>query len=727
MNSNYFKLALERLSSADWIDFEKLSSAFLASDYPELRTMASPSGDGGRDSELFSPTGVASVVCQYSVSEDWRNKIRHTVKRIKDTNPDADSLIYMTNQIIGAQGDELRKELREKRIWLDIRDQNWFLERLNIDNNKYQAACELSDRYARPYLEDLKVIEKKRPSLSNQEAKAALVYLEMQWEDNNTEKGLTKLAFESLVRAALRATNDNNRLSRGEVYNRISSYLPSAELTKIKTHIDSALKKLDKKCVTHRQKEDEFHLRYDESERLRQRLADKECEENKFDVIIKDCVNFALGKENCSEPNKVDIVNRTKRILDAFLLRSGELFATSVVSGEVHKIDRELLKTVIHSDNSTHPPLHSKGFLPDLLEKTIENLLHSSNDVVKKHLRILSDSYTLFAFLRETPDVKSATKKIFSHGSIWLDTTVVLPLISETLKDPSDRPFTNIVNTLRRSDVELFVTDGVVREILNHLRISESCSERKISEWRGRVPYVFNHYMELGYSREQFKSWTVNIRGRERPDDDISEYLEETFGIRVSPLSEFAKTVDEAIRFCVERLWSETHKTRRSAHDGIEQDEQITSLLVKHDVESYLGVIALRQKESKSELGYKHWWLTIDGDAWKIRDAIRDELKDKTPASPLISLDFLANNLAFGSMRSHIDRSTEQMLPIMLDLDFGEGIPREIIEIAEKVRDDNKFSSESLIRRKTRDACDKAKRTSGKLTKQAINSENGMQ
>jgi hypothetical protein len=58
MNINLFKLALDRLKPSDWEDFERLASDFLAAEFTNLRTMAHPSGDGGRDSELFSPMEI---------------------------------------------------------------------------------------------------------------------------------------------------------------------------------------------------------------------------------------------------------------------------------------------------------------------------------------------------------------------------------------------------------------------------------------------------------------------------------------------------------------------------------------------------------------------------------------------------------------------------------------------------------------------------------------------
>src|SRR5713226_3771789 len=61
------KLALDRLEAEHWSRFEQFASEFLVSDYPNLRTVASTSGDQGRDAELFSPDGLPSVVLQYSV------------------------------------------------------------------------------------------------------------------------------------------------------------------------------------------------------------------------------------------------------------------------------------------------------------------------------------------------------------------------------------------------------------------------------------------------------------------------------------------------------------------------------------------------------------------------------------------------------------------------------------------------------------------------------------
>lgn len=88
MHSDRFRLALRELKPSDWERFEQLASVFLAADFSALRTLAAPSGDSGRDGVIFAPTGDSHVAIQYSVAEDWRKKIRSTVKRLEDLDAD---------------------------------------------------------------------------------------------------------------------------------------------------------------------------------------------------------------------------------------------------------------------------------------------------------------------------------------------------------------------------------------------------------------------------------------------------------------------------------------------------------------------------------------------------------------------------------------------------------------------------------------------------------------
>lgn len=731
MNRKLFELALDKTRSSDWEYFEELSSGFLASELTSLRTMASPSGDGGRDSELFSSDGNTYVAVQYSVSKDFDAKVMKTIKRLEENFGQIRVLIYCTNQQIGAKGDALKQKCLSKGISLDIRDKSWFLERYELDDNKYRCAFRLVDIIARPLLESEKIIEKSRPALTSIESKAALTYLGMQWEDDNTDKGLTKIAFESLVRAALRNTNSNNRMTRSNVHEKVIAFIPSSDPDEIKKYVDSALSRLNKKVIRHWASEDEFCLTHEEVCRIRERVAETECEEVEFSNEVGRLVeNEREDGDHINDGNIEEISSRILRVIDDYLIKSGESFAASVVSGDICLNDHNTLKNCIFEDLSDYPSeAQYIAHFPDIALNVIARLLSSDLLAVKTHLKKISDTYTLYSFLRQTPDVQKVTKKIFGHGKIWLDTTIVLPLLVETFyREEQDKRYTNIASSLIQSGVELCVTDGVIREVLQHLNISIACSRRNIKQWNGRVPFLYYHYVEQGYEPSKFASSTEVFRGQYRPEDDMEEYLKHYFNISVESLVDALKLVDEETRFRIEALWSEAHRGRRNengnGNGNVDFDESVTEALIKHDVESYVGIIGMRQNEQSSELGYKHWWLTIDSLAWKIRNKLKEEF-ERPPSSPLMSLDFLANTLSFGPSRSSFSRDQEQLLPLFFEADASEYMPKELIEIANRVREKNEGQPEHVIRRKVRDTCDRMKRRYGKITQSAVDAEQG--
>jgi hypothetical protein len=109
-----FKLALQQIDGAQWRRFETLANVFLSDEFPSLRPMAAPSGDGGMDAQLFRPTDDNGVVLQFSVRKDWDIKIKDTCKRLKETAPDASMLIYATNQSVGPKMNKLKKDVRKE-------------------------------------------------------------------------------------------------------------------------------------------------------------------------------------------------------------------------------------------------------------------------------------------------------------------------------------------------------------------------------------------------------------------------------------------------------------------------------------------------------------------------------------------------------------------------------------------------------------------------------------
>jgi len=721
MNVNLFRLALQQLQSSDWACFEILCSSFLVSEFSDLRTMAHSSGDGGRDSELFNSASKPFIAFQYSVTSDWGKKIRHTIERLSSKFPDVQFLIYMSNQLIGGQADELKTDLLRQGFSIDVRDRNWFLERATTDEIRENAALEIIDRIARPYLAGEEIINKTASPLSTGEAKAALMYLGLQLQDDITDKGLTKISFEALVRATLRHTNSEKRIPRSQIHAQIFKTLPSADKETLIQCIDSALSRLAKRYIRHWKKDDEFCLTHDESQRISIRLAELENQKTDFsETVIKHCQVCLEAIDGHTESDFLDIQKRIPRIIEKLLLRQGEIFVSAVLSNKLNRISYHDLVDIVLADlNDNKPDSNIIENYPKLLANTIQSLLGQADIPTRSYLRRLSNSYTLLSFLNQTPDVQSATRKLFSHGTIWLDTTVILPIIAEQLEENRElRRFEKILVTCSKMGVEFRVTAGVIQEINSHMNNALSCSQYQPGSWRGRIPYLYYQFLHTGQPPKDFDKWITLFRGNERPEDDLAQFLSEALGIKLQNLTEELENVDQNLQWAADRLWTEVHKDRRK--NSTQLDEETTRILIKHDIETYLGVVALRQKEHASELGYKNWLLTFDKNAWAIRDRLKEEFKKHSTGSPLLSISFLINSLNFGPARSQMRDFEKFTLPLILDVELSESMPYDILEIADRVRTANEGLPEYVIRRKVRDAIDKARRRRGCFTPDII-------
>lgn len=713
-----FAFALRELGSGNWERFEQLASTFLAADFDDIRTTASPSGDRGRDAELYSTTDPTTLL-QYSVRVDWKAKIRETILRIRAEFPNASVLVYVTNQVIGSEADDLKAELRrDHRIHLDVRDQSWFLERMHKDRQREVAAASLAEEVVTPIAERDGLIERRPSPLTSPEQRAALVHLELQWANESQDKGLSRTAFEALVRSVLRDTDSGRRMSRDDVRKGVRALLPSHDPDAVNRHVDRALNKLSAraggdKVIKHWQKEDEYCLSHEERVRLDEHLIEADRHEqalkSELDELITDFAgNHGDGKQ-LNQARRDDLSERCRRVLDAFLLGRGEAFVAAVRSGQYEDLDFQDLRDLVIKDISLNP---YKGYFPviEITEKVVGEVVTRPGEASRRYLRGLIDAYTLLAFLRETPDVQGVVHKMFSSGEIWLDTSMLLPLFAERLLEEGERQYTALLAGAREAGLQLFVTEGVLEELerqMNKARIYANTTGR----WEGPVPFLYAAYIGAGQSRDTFRTWLEEFVGSERPQEDVAEFIEEDHGIRLRSLADEVARAEDDLRHSVQEVWIDVHQRRRST-DRIE--EQLTLRLAQHDAENYLGVIMCRSG-GESHFGHTGWWLTLDRAAHGVEQKLGERLGRRAPRSPVMSPDFLSGYLAFGPIRQKLSKQSELKLPIALSRGMTEFLSPDVVAEAERVRVEAANLSGRRLRRRIRDSMDRARRRIGEL------------
>jgi hypothetical protein len=618
------KLALDRIESYQWRAFEEFAAAFLATEFPKLRTVASESGDDGADALLLADE-APTVLLQFSIRKRWKEKILQTVDRIRSTYPQTQLLIYVTNLPIQQDIQPVRTRLRrDYGIGIDVRDRGWFLQSVDQSVQTATAAERLAKTVVDPLLEDLRTATQTTgaQTLSSAESRAACVYLTLQLEDDTREKGLTKLCFDGLVRAALRGSDPDHRLPRTEVHRRVREVLPTHPAKDVDARTDAALVRLTRHAVRHHQKVDEFCLSFEERDRLGQRLITLESRTQDLLAAVGTTVQTVASALDNQLPTDTSLLaKRVARIVERILLRQGHDFVTMVTENRPFAEPHRKVEEAVTADLVDYPlgaEQLDAGAAYTLLAESAMQVLSTPPPEVQSHLRALADSYVLMAFVRETTDVQSAIVKLFSSGELWLDTSILLPIFAESLL-PIDisGQYTTLLKAAAEAGLRLRVTRGVVEEIERHMNRALTFAQGAYNPpWRGRVPFLFSAYIDSGEDPASFRGWLDRFRGNTFPEDDLIQYLTETVSVESGSLDDSLGRARPEERSAALEFWIGVQERRREDAGG-PMDPIALRRLAEHDVENLLGVCYRRHQERVSPLGYTTWWVTFDRQAYR--------------------------------------------------------------------------------------------------------------
>lgn len=553
------------------------------------------------------------------------------------------------------------------------------------------------------------------PGLEGQEARTALVFLELQAKDDDSAKGITKACYESLVKAALHGTAADKRKSRAQVRAFVAALLPQHQPNQLAPFVDGALRRLERTAVKHYVGPDEFHIAHEEVERTKDRVAELALLQAAFSADVLDIVQLTLGDDGALITQSEDLL---RSIVGTYFYRLGEEFAQSVAGDRDIPLHSDALRDTV---SEVAPAGRVKDGLTwtDFLYSSAVSLIVSPSRETTELFRVQSTAYTLFAFLSEVPDVQRATKKLFEHGTLRFDTSVLLPLFAEQAWPDDMRPFTDLVRQLKRTGLKLRVTSGVIEEIERHLNLCKHYL--RTTNWEGRVPYVYQRYALAGGTTSNFNAWLEQFLGDSRPLDDIAEFLRDLASIDADSLPSWDELPDALVRE-VRQYWQDIQDKRRGGTAGA----ILPALrLAEHDIENYLSVLAERRVEpGKSVLGYTSWLVTMDSAAWKLMSELSPESRSAVRHSPVMSLDFLMKYLSFGPRRDQVESSGKGHSRVFTSAIY-ENIPADLIAISEQVRRSCHGLSERLIQRRIRDELDKRRMNFGAIQNAGLDGVEG--
>lgn len=695
--------ALERIDSKDGFLFEEFSNQFLAYEFPDLRPVAGIH-DGGRDAFIHSPNGEPTVFVQHSVTANWAGKIKRTIRDLQNNGHRVQQLVFCSPGDVQRHADDLKRELRQNGVVLDVRDYEYFKTHANTHPSRVAACERLALRKVEPILKDKSIVAGVPAVLTSNEERAVIGFLQLSLEEKNPQKGVMKFGYEALIKYILRKATSAAPMSRADIHKQMSAIVLRMPEQVLKDRVDGALERLAKEgYLKHHTQKDAFATAYDQLLDLDSRItklgaARQQVLSDIADRIVllakQEGLDYALPLAETSE----DVLT----VAEQFLFQEGEAAALAFSKDRFYRTEKaglqEFAESLLAKKNGLRSisSLSHEQFL-DIIPLAAADIIARPTDAIWKRLSHSTNSYWLFFVLRQTQAVQDGLNRLIGHMSLLVDASVLVPCLAEEALG-NDGPMRSLLRAAVAAGVNMIVTQDVIDELCAHIK---SARAAVYNQPTGHEPELARAY-RAGNAQQlgSFEDFISRFVGDQDPKKDLQEYLEAELGLKFDPLSEVYSKLPSVD---VEALCTEWKAQRRERPDI---DEMFLDLLVQHDVKALLAVEQLRIRDHHEEsYGHRWWWLTLDRTAYRVQ-SVREHRQGGV--SVCMSPEFFNRYLSIVPTTPSKGESLVDRLPLSLEvaaLDLiAPELPREAVAAGAK------NEPPYLQRRRVRDLMAKARK-----------------
>ena len=679
------EIALTRVTGQD---FEKFINAFLPAIIGVEYVPLGGAHDGGADA--FEGMGLyegtqRNTFYQASIQENHKAKIRHTVKRLRESGRNPRSLAYVTAQKIRMLDKDEETLIRETEVSVRIRDAGWIVANIN----RSTATIAAFESFLKPHLAFLgdvggaTFIENPK----HLDSRAVCVFLGQEVERRSKSK-LIESVSDSLILWSLEETDPDKEIlaTRAEIVQRIEEVLPTAKHF-IRGVLNNRLKLLSSKNnptgreIRWYRKTDQFCLPYETRQLVRQ--------ENIEDESLKTRV---LGDfEACSQEMTEDVSPRTTahiahRAIELTFERQGLELAAFLEekAGEYEElsisdqVDEALQETKLTGEKAV--------ITKEVALAAIRRALYESTEEQRRYFSKLSRTYSLLFSLRADPRIVEYFQSMSSTLVLFVGTDILIRALSERYLRKEDQITCNMLHMIKDAGADLILAQPVVEEIHAHL---ESTDREFRSDFMETEQYmtidIARHSPKIlirsyFYARLRPLSRVDSPRGwrsfidqvcdyntlhNQRGRDQIRKYLSERFALRFVSTEDLEGLVSvEEVRALADRL--ELIRSERKR------------VLADNDAKMVLSVYGKRratgEEHKANPYGYRTWWLTHET---RVRAATIDLVR-KRGSQYIMRPEFLLNFIALSPTTEEIRRAYETVFPTLLGVKLSNRIREDL-------------------------------------------------
>jgi hypothetical protein len=629
INLKLVEISLDRVTGDD---FEKFAVAFL----PEiLGTDLVPTGgvhDGGADG--FIDTGLycgrrVGAFYQASVQDNYKAKIRHTIKRLREFGRDPKSLLYVTSRPINtpdADDEELSAELD---VVIKIRPRAWILG--NVQRSP--ATIEAYTTYLAPHIAFINdfgaaSLIAKSPHVPS---RSVCVFLSQEVERRRKNSKLLESLVDSLILWSLDKTDPDKGLflTRDEILLKIeTAFVPAKNF--IRGVIDNRLIALASKENTNGReirwyaREKKACLPFETREIIREENIEDEFLITTVLEQFETRANSMLPVHTESDVTGAQAARVAISAIHQAFVNNGLDLAAFLKEGGSSGSCPPLTDDIDFALESAETKSSDRPILKAVALGLLRGAFYESSPEQREYLGKLARTYSLVFSLQADPRTVEYFQHMSANFVLLVGTDILIRALSERYLKPSDQMTCNLLKILQQAGATLYISDPVVDEVHRHLETtdwefrnycarSEPYIDENIARHIGKILIRAYFYAKLKPAEgvqppggwRSFIGQFCSYDSLHRPavsKNELRQYLVNRFGMSVLATEDMERLVNsDELEELTEQL-----KPYKS--------EQGAEILARSDAKMILAVYGLRRERreefSGSAYGFNTWWLT---------------------------------------------------------------------------------------------------------------------
>jgi hypothetical protein len=675
------KLSLEAVEGFQFEDFGK--EFFAALQGPEFVPLGGVHDDGadGASDGLYSDAN--GHYWQFSKRADTKTKIQETIDRLTTTGLTPTVVWYATSRDV-AHSQVMEDHFLKKGTAVRIRDREYIAHQVNHSPATRSAwQRHLASEVA--YLGQAGSARTIGVTSPHTRHPDVFVFLQQEIDRRDGQTGLTHAVVDSLILWALEGTdpNEGRLMSQAEIEARILEAIPSVEPL-IRRPLGRRLAALSTKsgggrAIKHHRNVDGYCLPYE----ARELLATENLEDEELRVAATEALKARVGEAlQIDEDRTGEAVLITECLLDAIrdaFAERGLDFANWVGAEESpqaadhyssinERLNERLLASALPEDRRT--AAFEAGAI------ALRGAFYSSTPAEREYFGKLARTYVLLFTLQQSPRVIQFFQEMAGDFRLYVGTDQIIRAISERYLPEEDRMTRLMLEMARAAGATLLLTEPVVNEVTNHIRLSDNEYRHYIApmEEAGMVdqalatqaPRILVRaylYARITGGPGAPRSWEAYLRQVASPEDiragrgedAIASYLRNQFGFDYVPERDLVGMTDENE---VAQLAAEfVQKVNKSA------------TLAKHDALMATAIYADRRRQHEhpgnSPFGFATWWLTDEAAILKATGGL---VQANGGHRFLMRPDFVLNFLALAPTAHDVRQTYRSVFPTLLGI-----------------------------------------------------------